>query len=93
MNSRFGASSGLPKAFGSSKFGDRGAPRSGGRGGGGGRFGMDRGGMRGGKMGKGHQPGENLRKPRWDMSRLQKFEKNFYVEHPGVSSRSQVCKI
>lgn len=93
MNSRFGASSGLPKAFGSSKFGDRGGPRSGGRGGGGGRFGMDRGGMRGGKMGKGHQPGENLRKPRWDMSRLQKFEKNFYVEHPGVSSRSQVCKI
>lgn len=51
---------------------------------------MDRGGMRGGKMGKGHQPGENLRKPRWDMSRLQKFEKNFYVEHPGVSSRSQM---
>ncbi|XP_022315716.1 uncharacterized protein LOC111119633 isoform X2 [Crassostrea virginica] len=76
--------------FGSSKFGDRGGPRSGGRGGGGGRFGMDRGGMRGGKMGKGHQPGENLRKPRWDLSRLPKFEKNFYVEHPGVSSRSQM---
>ncbi|XP_048758723.1 uncharacterized protein LOC125668525 isoform X2 [Ostrea edulis] len=87
----FGGSSGLPKAFGSSKFGDRGGPRSGGRGGGGGgRFGMDRGGMRGGKMGKGHQPGENLRKPRWDMSRLPKFEKNFYMEHPDVSGRTQM---
>lgn len=54
MNFRFGVSSGLFKVFGFLKFGDRGGFRSGGRGGGGGRFGMDRGGMWGGKMGKGY---------------------------------------
>ncbi|XP_012944604.1 ATP-dependent RNA helicase DDX5 isoform X1 [Aplysia californica] len=50
-----------------------------GRGGGGGGF---RGSM------KGSQPGERLRKPRWDMATLQKFEKNFYKEHPAVTNRS-----
>lgn len=30
----------------------------------------------------------NLRKPRWDMTRLTPFEKNFYKEHPDVSNRS-----
>ncbi|XP_013095513.1 uncharacterized protein LOC106078932 isoform X3 [Biomphalaria glabrata] len=63
-----------------------------------GRFDRDRGG--GGRGGggmadrgrpslKGTQPGQNLRKPRWDMSRLPKFEKNFYKEHINVSRRSQ----
>ena len=57
----------------------------GGRGGGGGFSG---GGFRGSM--KGSQPGERLRKPKWDMSTLQKFEKNFYKEHPNVASRHQV---
>jgi len=50
------------------------------RGGGGG------GGFRGSM--KGSQPGERLRKPKWDISTLQKFEKNFYKEHPTVTNRS-----
>lgn len=37
---------------------------------------------------KGSQPGGSLRKPRWDMETLQKFEKNFYSEHPAVANRS-----
>ena len=71
---------GLPSSFGDRRggFGDRG----GGRGGGSGGF--------GGRKDKGSQPGANLRKPRWDMERLPKFEKNFYVEHPRVSNRSPV---
>ena len=67
--------------------GDR--DRFGSRGGG---FGSGFGG-RGGGMGmknKNSQPGERLRKPRWDMSRLPKFEKNFYVEHPNVTRRTDV---
>lgn len=39
---------------------------------------------------KGSQPGERLRKPKWDMARLPRFEKNFYVEHPAVTGRSDV---
>jgi len=35
------------------------------------------------------QPGERLRKPRWDTARLTPFEKNFYKEHPDVTSRPQ----
>lgn len=58
----------------------RGGGRDFGRGGGGG------GGFRGSM--KGSQPGGSLRKPRWDMSTLQKFEKCFYKEHPAVANRS-----
>lgn len=50
----------------------------GGRGGGGG----------GGKFG--NQAGSTLRKPRWDMDSLPRFEKNFYREHPNVQARSNV---
>ncbi|KAI8794000.1 ATP-dependent RNA helicase dbp2 [Biomphalaria glabrata] len=39
---------------------------------------------------KGSQPGAGLRKPKWDMSALPKFEKNFYKEHPAVANRSPV---
>jgi len=46
------------------------------------------GGFRGGSSMKGSQPGERLRKPKWDMASLQKFEKNFYQEHPAVTNRS-----
>ncbi|CAN0089362.1 unnamed protein product [Ectocarpus sp. 6 AP-2014] len=33
--------------------------------------------------------GAQLNKISWDLSKLQKFEKNFYIEHPHVTSRSQ----
>lgn len=55
------------------------------RGGGGSSFG---GGMRNDK--KEMLAGANLRKPNWDMSRLTKFEKNFYKEHPSLTARSDV---
>lgn len=81
-------SHGLPSSFGGPRGGrdDRyGGGRGGfggGRGGGGGGF--------GGRKEKGSQPGSTLRKPKWDMDRLPKFEKNFYVEHPRVTNRSPV---
>ncbi|KAE8611476.1 hypothetical protein XENTR_v10012465 [Xenopus tropicalis] len=34
-------------------------------------------------------PGERLRKKRWDLSELPKFEKNFYTEHPEVARMTQ----
>ncbi|XP_008315636.1 putative ATP-dependent RNA helicase DDX17 [Cynoglossus semilaevis] len=34
-------------------------------------------------------PGERLRKKRWNLEELPKFEKNFYVEHPDVQRMSQ----
>ncbi|XP_068244307.1 uncharacterized protein [Palaemon carinicauda] len=66
--------------------------RGGGGGGGGGGYG---GGGGGGGYGggrpslKGRQPGERLRKPKWDLTRLAPFEKNFYQPTPQVLSRSQ----
>ncbi|ROT69509.1 DEAD box helicase DDX5 [Penaeus vannamei] len=36
---------------------------------------------------KGRQPGERLRKPKWDLSRLAPFEKNFYQPTPVVVNR------
>ena len=42
---------------------------------------------------KGSQPGERLRKPKWDLSTLKTFEKNFYKEHPAVTNRSPVSNI
>ncbi|VDP04158.1 unnamed protein product [Soboliphyme baturini] len=47
---------------------------------------------RGSSMGGGksrQQPGENLRKPRWDTVKLPPFEKNFYKEAPSSASRSR----
>ncbi|XP_037113452.1 probable ATP-dependent RNA helicase DDX17 isoform X1 [Syngnathus acus] len=34
-------------------------------------------------------PGERLRKKRWDLDELPKFEKNFYTEHPEIQRTSQ----
>lgn len=79
-------SHGLPSSFGGGRRDDRGGfggGRGGGRGGGG--F--------GGRKDKGSQPGSNLRKPKWDLTRLSKFEKNFYVEHPKVANRSPVSRM
>nr|XP_019960941.1 PREDICTED: probable ATP-dependent RNA helicase DDX17 isoform X1 [Paralichthys olivaceus] len=56
---------------------DRGSPR----------FGSSRGGPPPGK--KFGNPGDRLRKKRWDLDELPKFEKNFYNEHPEVQRMSQ----
>lgn len=52
------------------------------------RFGSSRGGPPAGK--KFGNPGDRLRKKRWDLNELPKFEKNFYNEHPEVERMSQV---
>lgn len=92
---------GLPTAFGSSakrdggfRGGGRGGSSRGGFGGGsrGGFGGGGRGGFGGGfRKDKQSNVGATLKKPKWDLTRLQKFEKNFYVEHPNVKNRSPVC--
>ncbi|KAM4530881.1 putative ATP-dependent RNA helicase DDX17 isoform 2-T2 [Odontesthes bonariensis] len=51
------------------------------------RFGSNRGGAPQGK--KFGNPGDRLRKKRWDLDELPKFEKNFYTEHPEVQRISQ----
>lgn len=80
----------LPSSFG--KRYDRDDRRGGGgRGGYGGGYGGGRGGGRGGGGGgkfKDNQAGSSLRKPRWNMDSLPRFEKNFYREHPNVQARS-----
>lgn len=35
-------------------------------------------------------PGERLRKKRWNLDELPKFEKNFYTEHPEIQHMGQV---
>ncbi|XP_044259020.1 ATP-dependent RNA helicase dbp2-like isoform X1 [Tribolium madens] len=37
--------------------------------------------------GRRNTAGANLRKPRWDLSRLEPFKKDFYVPHPNVTNR------
>ncbi|XP_068585148.1 probable ATP-dependent RNA helicase DDX17 isoform X2 [Cebidichthys violaceus] len=68
---------------GGSSYGDRGRdrPRFGGMSGGGGRNGPP-------PMKFGN-PGERLRKKKWNLDELPKFEKNFYNEHPEVQHMSQ----
>ncbi|XP_037648594.1 probable ATP-dependent RNA helicase DDX17 isoform X1 [Sebastes umbrosus] len=56
---------------------DRGSPR----------FGSSRGGPQPGR--KFGNPGDRLRKKRWDLDELPKFEKNFYSEHSEVQRMSQ----
>lgn len=52
----------------------------------------DRGFRGAGGGGRSAQPGGALRKPKWDLGKLIKFEKNFYVQHPVVANRSRVSK-
>ena len=42
---------------------------------------------------KGDHPGQTLRKPNWDLSRLMPFQKNFYVETATVAMRTEVYKL
>lgn len=72
--------------FGRSGGGSRFGSGGGFGGGGGGGFGGFGGNSFGNSL-KGKQPGERLRKPRWDMSTLQPFRKDFYVPHPTVANR------
>ncbi|MFT7803986.1 putative ATP-dependent RNA helicase DDX17 [Arapaima gigas] len=73
---------------GSSSYGDRDRDRDRDRG-------RDRGGDRGGtrfgssRSGKFGNPGERLRKKKWDLDELPKFEKNFYTEHLEVQRMTQ----
>ena len=41
---------------------------------------------------KGKQPGENLKKPNWDLKNLQPFLKDFYAPHANVVNRF-VCEL
>uniref|UniRef100_A0A672N9I5 RNA helicase n=1 Tax=Sinocyclocheilus grahami TaxID=75366 RepID=A0A672N9I5_SINGR len=66
---------------GSSSYGDRGRDR-------GPRFGSSRVAPLPPK--KFGNPGDRLRKKKWDLDQLPKFEKNFYSEHPEVHHMSQV---
>ncbi|KAF4080109.1 hypothetical protein AMELA_G00166700 [Ameiurus melas] len=68
---------------GSSSYGDRDRDRGRDRGP---RFGSSRGGPPPKKFGN---PGERLRKKKWDLSELPKFEKNFYNEHPEIQRMNQ----
>ncbi|XP_034749113.1 probable ATP-dependent RNA helicase DDX17 [Etheostoma cragini] len=56
---------------------DRGSPR----------FGSSRGGPPPGR--KFGNPGDRLRKKRWDLDELPKFEKDFYTEHPEIQRMTQ----
>eukprot|EP01031_Cornospumella_fuschlensis_P036743 gene36743-44569_t len=58
---------------------------------GGDRYGGGRGDSYGGRDGKFSSQGlgANLRNIHWDISALPVFEKNFYIEHPAVSARSE----
>ncbi|XP_026989366.1 probable ATP-dependent RNA helicase DDX17 isoform X1 [Tachysurus fulvidraco] len=71
---------------GSSSYGDRDRDRDRGRDRGT-RFGSSRGGPPPPK--KFGNPGDRLRKKKWDLSELPKFEKNFYSEHPEIQRMSQ----
>lgn len=84
MYFRYGGSGGGGGSrFGGGSSGNRGGYGGGGYGGGGG-FG-------GGKFGKkDNQPGERLRKPKWDMGELEPFNKNFYQESPRTANRPLV---
>ncbi|XP_034043483.1 probable ATP-dependent RNA helicase DDX17 [Thalassophryne amazonica] len=64
----------------------RARPRFGGGGGGGGGGMGGRGGPPPMKFGN---PGERLRKKRWNLDELPKFEKNFYTEHPEIQRTNQ----
>lgn len=95
----FGSSSKRDTGFRSGGGGGRGGGRGGfggsSRGRDGGGFGSRGGGGGGGGFGgprrdKQSNVGATLKKPKWDLTRLPKFEKNFYVEHPKVKSRSPV---
>ena len=68
--------------------GNMGRPSGMGRPGGMGRGGRDGFSSRGGGGGKHNDLGKMLRKPKWNLSELPEFQKNFYREHPNVQNRT-----
>ncbi|XP_034933995.1 ATP-dependent RNA helicase dbp2-like [Chelonus insularis] len=72
---------------GGSRGGSSGGSRFGNRDGGS-RFGSSRDSGFGNNSFKNRQPGERLRKPRWDLNNLLPFRKDFYQPHPNVVSRN-----
>lgn len=75
--------------YGDSRYGDSGSYRSSHAGSGGGSYGGSHGGGGyGGGAGYGSRDLDTMSLPRADFSNLPKFEKNFYMEHPAVSARS-----
>lgn len=68
-------------------FGGHGRGGPGGRPGGMGRGGRDGFSSRNGSGGKFDTAGKTLRKPKWNLSELPEFQKNFYREHPNVQNR------
>uniref|UniRef100_A0A146L3M6 RNA helicase n=3 Tax=Lygus hesperus TaxID=30085 RepID=A0A146L3M6_LYGHE len=44
-----------------------------------------------GGRGRNGAAGSNLRRPHWDLSRLEPFKKNFYTPHPYVEDRSRAA--
>lgn len=78
---------------GDDRYGDRHGDRNSGRGGGGGYGGGGGGGggFGGGRGGGGDKMsglGQGLRRQEWDMAKMPVFEKNFYIEHPHVTART-----
>lgn len=69
-------------------YSDRGGGGRGDSYGGGGGYGGGVGYGGGGKSFSSQGMGANLRNINWDLSALPVFEKNFYIEHPAVSARS-----
>jgi len=59
-------------------------------GGGFGRGGLSSGFSGDGKKFRDSELGQRLHQPKWDLSRLPKFDKYFYHEHPAVANRSTV---
>mmetsp|Transcript_23352 Transcript_23352/g.29312 ORF Transcript_23352/g.29312 Transcript_23352/m.29312 type:complete len:179 (+) Transcript_23352:135-671(+) len=78
--------------FGGNRYNDNSSRRGGGSFGGGGYGGGFGGRGGGGRYGGGGDSmaglGTGLRAIQWDISQLPVFEKNFYMEHPNVTSRS-----
>ena len=78
-------------SFGGSRGGGGYGSSSGGFGGGGSYGSFRGGGGMGGKRDKfGSTQGQSLRKPKWDLNSLPRFEKNFYRESPNVQMKSLV---
>ena len=77
-----GGSYGGGRSFGGGGGGYGGGRGGGSYGGGGGYGGRGGGGRGGGRL------GDNLGRIDWDLSKLPKFEKNFYMEHPKVKART-----
>jgi ATP-dependent RNA helicase DDX5/DBP2 len=90
-DSRYGDSSSRGGGYGGGGYGGGGGGYGGGGGGygGGGGFGGGFGGGKGGGKGGGGGLGAGLGNIDWSQANVTAFEKNFYIEHPDVTARSE----